>query len=46
MWVGYQSATQFSREYKRLFGLSPLQDMRTFHAGGGTDKPIPQPAIF
>lgn len=32
--VGYQSSTQFSREYKRLFGLSPLQDIRTIiHEG-------------
>ncbi|NBD28143.1 AraC family transcriptional regulator [Paenibacillus glycinis] len=26
--VGYESATQFIREYKRLFGLSPLRDVR------------------
>lgn len=33
--VGYQSSTQFSREYKRLFGLSPLQDIRSIiHEGG------------
>jgi AraC-like DNA-binding protein len=25
--VGYQSAAQFSREYKRLYGLSPLRDV-------------------
>lgn len=31
--VGYQSSTQFSREYKRLFGLSPLQSVRTMQAG-------------
>ncbi|ARP65664.1 hypothetical protein A9K65_021650 [Mesorhizobium sp. WSM1497] len=24
--VGYGSASQFSREYKRLFGASPVQD--------------------
>lgn len=24
--VGYESASQFSREYRRLFGLPPLQD--------------------
>jgi AraC-like DNA-binding protein len=29
MRTGYQSATQFSREYKRLFGLSPLQYIRS-----------------
>jgi AraC-like DNA-binding protein len=26
--VGYQSPSQFSREYSRLYGLSPLQDVR------------------
>lgn len=26
--VGYESATQFSREYKRLFGEPPLRDIR------------------
>lgn len=25
--VGYESASQFSREYRRLFGASPLQDV-------------------
>ena len=25
--VGYESPTQFSREYKRLFGISPKQDV-------------------
>lgn len=26
--VGYVSSSQFSREYRRLFGLSPLQDVK------------------
>ena len=26
--VGYESASQFSREYKRLFGLSPAQHLK------------------
>ncbi|MEB3735026.1 AraC family transcriptional regulator [Halopseudomonas pachastrellae] len=26
--VGYESASQFSREYRRLFGLSPAQDRK------------------
>jgi AraC-like DNA-binding protein len=26
--VGYESASQFSREYTRAFGVSPLQDVR------------------
>jgi AraC-like DNA-binding protein len=24
--VGYESASQFGREFKRLFGVSPIQD--------------------
>ena len=35
--VGYESASQFSREYRRLFGAPPLQDTarrrRTFGTG-------------
>ncbi|MNP76884.1 HTH-type transcriptional activator RhaS [compost metagenome] len=30
--VGYESVTQFNREYKRFFGLPPLKDIRTFRA--------------
>jgi transcriptional regulator GlxA family with amidase domain len=26
--VGYESASQFSREYSRLFGAPPQQDVR------------------
>jgi len=26
--VGYESASQFSREYSRLFGAPPLRDTR------------------
>ena len=26
--VGYESASQFSREFKRLFGCSPADDVR------------------
>lgn len=29
--VGYESPSQFNREYKRLFGLSPLKDIRGIH---------------
>lgn len=29
--VGYESPTQFSREYKRLFGQPPLRDIRSIH---------------
>ena len=28
--VGYESPSQFSREYKRLFGVSPSQDLKMF----------------
>jgi AraC-like DNA-binding protein len=27
--VGYESASQFSREYRRLFGAPPMQDIKT-----------------
>jgi AraC-like DNA-binding protein len=27
--VGYESTSQFTREYKRLFGQPPLRDMKT-----------------
>jgi AraC-like DNA-binding protein len=27
--VGYESSSQFGREYKRLFGISPIQDAAT-----------------
>lgn len=30
--IGYESASQFSREYKRLFGSSPVQDARQLQA--------------
>jgi AraC-like DNA-binding protein len=26
--VGYESASQFNREYSRFFGLSPIRDVR------------------
>jgi AraC-like DNA-binding protein len=35
--VGYESPSQFSREYRRLFGLPPLKDikaLRQFSAAG------------
>jgi AraC-like DNA-binding protein len=30
--VGYESASQFTREYKRLFGLTPMRDTRTLRS--------------
>jgi AraC-like DNA-binding protein len=32
--VGYESASQFSREYARQFGASPMRDAARFLAGG------------
>jgi AraC-like DNA-binding protein len=31
--VGYESATQFNREYRRLFGNPPIRDIATLRAG-------------
>jgi AraC-like DNA-binding protein len=31
--VGYQSPSQFSREYRRLYGISPLQDLNAHRLG-------------
>jgi transcriptional regulator GlxA family with amidase domain len=31
--VGYDSASQFSREYARLFGAPPLRDVARLKAG-------------
>lgn len=30
--VGYESATQFNREYSRLFGQPPMRDIRTLRS--------------
>lgn len=32
--VGYESASQFTREYSRLFGQPPMRDIRTLRAPG------------
>lgn len=32
--VGYESASQFNREYSRLFGQPPVRDVRTLRAPG------------
>jgi AraC-like DNA-binding protein len=31
--VGYESASQFSREYRRFFGQPPIRDIRTLRDG-------------
>jgi AraC-like DNA-binding protein len=41
--VGYESASQFSREFKRLFGLSPTEEQRRVRA---MNEPVPpQPPV-
>lgn len=39
--VGYESASQFSREYARMFGLPPVRDMARFKipAANGPSRP-------
>ncbi|WP_084085265.1 MULTISPECIES: AraC family transcriptional regulator [Cupriavidus] len=38
--VGYESASQFSREYSRLFGAPPLRDKQRWgEAGGAATRP-------
>jgi AraC-like DNA-binding protein len=32
--VGYESATQFNREYSRFFGQPPMRDIRAIRASG------------
>lgn len=32
--VGYESPSQFSREYNRLFGAPPLRDVRRMRSNG------------
>ena len=39
--VGYESASQFSREYARLFGLPPSRDAARFRAGEYADPISP-----
>ena len=33
--VGYGDASQFTREYKRLFGAPPMRDMEQLRDGAG-----------
>jgi AraC-like DNA-binding protein len=37
--VGYESASQFSREYRRMFGASPGRDAQTQRAAAGVAVP-------
>lgn len=38
--VGYESPSQFSREYSRMFGAPPLPGYRTFARGKPVDFPV------
>lgn len=42
--VGYESSTQFVREYKRLFGNSPLRDVKNRLAAAGLAAGMPPAA--
>ena len=35
--VGYESPSQFSREYARLFGNPPVRDIESIRLSGGAD---------
>ncbi len=37
--VGYESATQFSREYRRLFGAPPMRDVKTLRLNHAVQPP-------
>jgi transcriptional regulator GlxA family with amidase domain len=37
--VGYESASQFNREYRRMFGAPPGRDARTQRAAAGVAVP-------
>jgi transcriptional regulator GlxA family with amidase domain len=34
--VGYESASQFNREYSRFFGQPPMRDIRTLRSPGAS----------
>jgi AraC-like DNA-binding protein len=35
--VGYESVSQFSREYSRFFGQPPMRDVRILRSAGAED---------
>jgi len=41
--VGYESPSQFNREYKRTFGAPPLRDIKTLRQTGHEGREAPQP---
>jgi transcriptional regulator GlxA family with amidase domain len=38
--VGYESASQFSREYARMFGMPPVRDVARFKTPVATRAPV------
>jgi AraC-like DNA-binding protein len=38
--VGYESSTQFIREYRRLFGAPPMRDIKALREAGGNRATI------
>ncbi|HEY3440269.1 MAG TPA: AraC family transcriptional regulator [Paludibaculum sp.] len=38
--VGYESASQFNREYSRFFGQPPMRDVRTLRSSGATPMEV------
>ena len=43
--VGYESPSQFSREFKRLFGRSPMEEARYFQEVLTLSAPVATPAL-
>lgn len=41
--VGYESPTQFNREYSRFFGQPPMRDIRAVLAPGAASRSAPSP---
>jgi AraC-like DNA-binding protein len=39
--VGYESSSQFSREFKRLFGLSPVEEAERMRKNFALPAPAP-----
>jgi AraC-like DNA-binding protein len=42
--VGYESASQFNREYKRFFGQPPMRDIKVRRLAGSATVSDRQPA--
>ncbi len=42
--VGYESASQFNREYSRLFGQPPIRDIRTLRSPSAPSLELPTKA--